>query len=644
MRISKIHVPIHETKKVNLKEIDLTKKQLGSTVALVGKNGAGKSRVLKFVESYFEYITPENFLDDYITSLPKSLLQGNLSTLLTNARRAYKQSLSSNNLIQQRQQQVSSYTQHAHSVLQKLKQLGGNFIKVVDNDDLKQIKDTLANNLTFEQILSNSYLSQQSNQQIPHIINEFAALNSQTTIRFFNKLSTELVTDEFNLYLENRNNPLAIQEKISQKKSHILFSNFQQYVWKFLGKEFSYQSKTTGETLNSILYFNGNPFDINLLSPGQKTLFAYAILFFILDTNSQTNIKDSIIIIDEPEKHLHPDAQILLISALKEIVSNSGQLWIATHSINILAHLEYDEIIMLKDDEIIPPSRTTPGNSFNDLMGLDDHISELMNFITSISEWAFGNFMVQCFKEPDVVFNIDNNDPQYVLFKNFLSKKQRIDLLDFGAGKGRIGYTICEDEQVNSIVQYSAYEPDNRYFEQVIKVPNIQGVYRNVTDIPENSFDCILLCNVLHEINPKEWVETFNHIKKKLKPDGLLLIIEDKFLPKGEKAHEFGYLILDTVQLRLLFKSNYNTSSHLINEFSLADDKYRERILFVMLTKAQINPTDSNVREAIKSIRESSFNNLKVLRRQDKDINQGRQYANQAQLYINAQLALEALK
>ncbi|WP_276974980.1 hypothetical protein [Flavobacterium filum] len=40
MRISKIKVPLGETKTVNLKEINLTKKPLGSTVALVGKNGA----------------------------------------------------------------------------------------------------------------------------------------------------------------------------------------------------------------------------------------------------------------------------------------------------------------------------------------------------------------------------------------------------------------------------------------------------------------------------------------------------------------------------------------------------------------------------------------------------------------------------
>jgi ABC-type polysaccharide/polyol phosphate transport system ATPase subunit len=47
MRISKLKIEKALTDEKRLKEIDLTKKPFGSTVALVGKNGAGKSRILK---------------------------------------------------------------------------------------------------------------------------------------------------------------------------------------------------------------------------------------------------------------------------------------------------------------------------------------------------------------------------------------------------------------------------------------------------------------------------------------------------------------------------------------------------------------------------------------------------------------------
>lgn len=656
MRISKLKVATALTETKRLKEINLTKKPLGSIIALVGKNGAGKTRVLKFVEDYFQNITIEDLNSEFIINIPPTIganYQQQITTAKTNLQNEKRRS--SNNLqIQQYQQQI---TAASNSLLIRLKQLGKTYIKVVDNDDLKNIKANIVNNnaLSFEQILTNSHFenliknpdilrqNEQQQQQQGVLINEFTAFNSQSTIQYLGKLSNEILTDQVNLYLEHTDNLEHINTEIKKKNSYKLFSRFQYYVRQFLGKEFTYKQKTTGNTINSTLYFNDTPFDINLFSPGQKTLFAYAILFFYLDTNSKTNIKDSIIIMDEPEKHLHPEAQIALITALKEIVSKSGQLWIATHSINILAHLEYDEIIMVKDDEIIPPSRTTPGDSFNDLMGLDEHISELVAFINSISEWAYGNFMVQCFKEPDVVFSNDINDPQYKLFKEYISTKKQIILLDYGAGKGRIGYTINEDEITKSIIEYHAYEPDKGNYDLLSKAPNIKMFYQNTSEIPNNSFDCVILCNVLHEINPNKWKEVFDQIKLALKPDGYLLLIEDKFLPKGENAHQFGYLILGIDQIKLLFKSYINLAPDIF-ELVLNDVKYKDRILFTAISKADIHISKANIKAAIESLKFSSFNNIKNLRKQkEKDINHGRQYANQTQLYINAKLALEAL-
>lgn len=357
-----------------------------------------------------------------------------------------------------------------------------------------------------------------------------------------------------------------------------------------------------------------------------------------MDINSKTNIKESIIIIDEPEKHLHPEAQLKLINALRSIIEKNGQLWIATHSVHILSHLDYDEIMMVKDDEIIPPSRTTPGRSFSDLMGIDEHINELITFITSISEWAYGNFMVQCFKEPDVIFGKNTNDPQFKLFKKFLKDTDSLELLDFGAGKGRIGYTIKEDDAVSKKVIYSAYEPDKGNSEILNNVPNKKATYSNINEIPKNNFDCIVLCNVLHEINPREWVINLNLIKEFLKDDGYLIIIEDRYLPKGENAHEFGYLVFGIEETKILLGS---TSTM---ELKLEEAEYSDRIIFNAFTKKEINPTEDNVIIAIKKLKENCFNNLKLLKKMDKGINQGRRYANETQLYINSQLALETLE
>jgi SAM-dependent methyltransferase len=294
--------------------------------------------------------------------------------------------------------------------------------------------------------------------------------------------------------------------------------------------------------------------------------------------------------------------------------------------------------MMIDDNKIIPPSRTTPGKSFNSLMGLENHISKLIAFINSISDWAYGNFMLQCFKEPNVIFGNDPNDPQFKLFKKFLEKKSKTNLLDFGAGKGRIGYTIKEDEEISNQIVYSAFEPDKGNYELLNNVPDIKKTYSNIEEIPDNTFDCVLLCNVLHEINPNDWIESFNAIKRTLKDDGFLLIIEDKFLPRGENAHQFGYLILGSEETKILLKSND------VLELKLQEEKFKERILFNAFTKEQINPSDKTILEALTKLKENSFINLKKIKKEEKNIDQGRRYANQTQLYINAQLAIEGIK
>ncbi|HEX8333223.1 MAG TPA: hypothetical protein VF622_11400 [Segetibacter sp.] len=74
MKIAKFKVPLELAQTVHLKEIDLTNKPLGSTIALIGKNGAGKSRILNFVGSYFRNLTPDQILDGHITNVPSVIL------------------------------------------------------------------------------------------------------------------------------------------------------------------------------------------------------------------------------------------------------------------------------------------------------------------------------------------------------------------------------------------------------------------------------------------------------------------------------------------------------------------------------------------------------------------------------------------
>ena len=647
MRFSKVRIPEEITSHQGLKEINLTKKPFPSTVALIGRNGAGKTRILKLIEHYLSNLTEQQLVEEYLTNIPPNLING-----IVGAGAApidYFDTLSEIKHIQsgrpiQGQRDNPKRNTTLTPFLEKIKKFGQAYIKIVNNDELNNIKDK--SDVVFNHLLKNSHFDEYFNNHkaddltkrdnIIKRVNEFSSFNSLDTVDYFQQIANEIAVLEVELMLKNRENPAKVNELLKESPANNLFVKFQKYIKHFLGSDFTYETNFKDGVVTSSLYEGKKKFDIKLLSPGQKTLFAYAILLFFLDVNKKTNIKDSIIIIDEPEKHLHPEAQIALINALKDIVAESGQLWIATHSVHILSHLEYDEIFLVKDGKITHPTNTTPGDSLNELMGIDEHIEELSTFITSTSEWAYANFMRQCFKSPEVVFSNNPEDPQFKLFKQFINEQKKICLLDYGAGKGRIGITIKEDNELKNI-DYFALEPNIEFHNELEKIGDID-IFPTTSLIRDEGFDCVLLCNVLHEISPQDWIENLNEIKRVLKPKGYLLIIEDKILPKGEVAHECGYIILGYEELNILF----NTKN--ILQLKSENKRYKDRVLFCAVSKEQIIVNDTSLIKALELLNISSFEELKNLRKPPFDISQGRRYANQSQLYINSQIALEELR
>ena len=71
---------------------------------------------------------------------------------------------------------------------------------------------------------------------------------------------------------------------------------------------------------------------IKEFSPGELMLFYLCILVFYLDHLSDTSI---ILILDEPEIHLHPKAQSLLCEFLYHVSKTHRQLFVETHSDHI---------------------------------------------------------------------------------------------------------------------------------------------------------------------------------------------------------------------------------------------------------------------------------------------------------------------
>ena len=648
MKYSKVRISKENSQLKGLNEIDLTKKTLGSVVALVGQNGAGKSRILGLIEKYINLIAPEDFINKHITGI-EDQFKMELPALANNFNAMYS-SYSAANLDKlddsDRNANLTNATNQAKHIINEIKSIANSYIKVVNSDDIKKMKKGLPNNLQFSTIIKNEHhkpilTSNDSSSRL----NEFNDLSTEDFFEFLNRHTDDIINDDFDLYHEYadteefKSNPHIIKNKLKQKESFIVFEKFNKYLQDFLGKKFAYKNIRNGQG-KSQLFFDNIPFKFESLSPGQRTLLAYAILFFYMDMNSKTNLNECIIIIDEPELHLHPLAQIHLINTLRKLVNEKGQLWIATHSVHILSHLESDEIFLVKDGSITTPKSTTPGEALTELMGFDC-VEELETFINSRSEWAYANFMIQCFKDPDVISEINTEDPQYrlfKLFKDFIVGQPTLSLLDFGAGKGRLGYTIQEDPELKDKIKYTVVELEKSFHPILKKIKNINGVFPSTNNITGESFDMVLLCNVLHEISPDKWLNLFAEIKRILKKEGYLIIIEDKNLPKGECANDYGYLILNGNSIKKLL------STDVLLEKELENPIYKNRFTFCAVKKEDINSDTETLLSSLKSLNKDLYAEIKEIKKDWKNAANGRLYANKAQLYINSTLAIEKLE
>ena len=301
----------------------------------------------------------------------------------------------------------------------------------------------------------------------------------------------------------------------------------------FLNKNLEYKKVKSNTVVTSekviteslgVWTIDGRDFSYSQFSDGEKTLFAYALFFFLHDINPNRSISNSIVIIDEPELHLHASAQIKLIESLSELLNKNGQLWITTHSIPIIASSKYNEIFLIKNGKIHSPSRKNPADVINELLNTDLYLLNLQSYLNSISSWMYTNFITQCFVDPDIISDSPPADPQIQLFKNIIKNKNNINALDFGAGHGRILKSFEEDISIfkKSFKEFDAFDIKAENSIKLLKL-GYSNFYSNINELKESFYEVILVCNVLHEIPITQWVLTLNKLIKSLKNDGILL-------------------------------------------------------------------------------------------------------------------------
>ncbi len=627
MRFTKLYIP-KELYSNGIADIEMDR--LGQIVVLVGKNGSGKSRILEKLQSF--------------SALYKDLDKDDLERE-ENAIESHRDNYNRNKENFERLEKLypkSSFHNKEETLQRILKDL------------------TLAEKSLSAMLISHlskpSFGGRRSINFIPKITSmsdpigeSFGDLQSSSlrltigNLTQLPKIVLPVIQSIQNRYYEVKREDFdGAKEEVNKAIDE--YQNLKHWIREFLGVE-----------LKRDKYGNACLFDFRIgdakLSDGQAILLQLCVTLY----QTGKDLNNYIISIDEPENHIHPSAIIETLSRIIEVTKES-QIWIATHSLPIIAYLAsvQETSIYYVEEGKVSFAGSTPEKVLKGLLGDEEQVSKLHDFIGLPAQYAINQYAYQCLFEPAVA-ETGANDPQTNQIKNILddlAKGKSFKILDYGAGKGRLLANILEtDTELLKKTDYVAYDTFTTYKTQCEGVINTaygddtsKRYFSSMTDlksIHKNSFDVVLLCNVLHEIPPQDWIELFsNDIDNLLNENGEVLIVEDSQIPIGEKAHQHGFIVFDEAQIRELFciggGQDFISQAHPKNQ----------RLKAHLVPKKYLSNITTETREAaIKSLNNKAKEEIRKLRALSPEsigFKQGREHAFWVQQFANTQLAFDA--
>lgn len=465
-------------------------------------------------------------------------------------------------------------------------------------------------------------------------LDTFVQYIEQHEINFLNDLLMDL--NRFSAYSNSRIGKRAnnVQDELNKILS------------KLINRSLNFDKKIT---VSSSAYGNLEPLEKSLknMSPGELSLFYLSILLIMLKENRSAAKRKTILLLDEPELHLHPKALIQFLDYLRSDDCEIEMCCIATHSIFLVPLFEFNQIIYIKNGIVQPANSALYDNLFNDIIGINENLND---FLISRDSWQYYQFIIECFCHPEFVDKVNIKDEQFLKFikyMNILNQSQAsIKVLDYGAGGGRLGKTLNLLAQTQpSIKEKISYFYYDKYCSKPddLEVPSFDS-FQHIKE-SNTKFHCVVLMNVLHEINVIEWERTIKEIYGILESNGYLLIFEVHALLHGEQPWgDSGYLLLRAKQIGQLF------SIHNVQEIEL--DHTGKTSLFVIPKDALNNISSRSVTNAIVSLKNDLYIELKNLyltrikmasEKKSATLTTAKKYGFLSQHYLNSIFALELL-
>jgi len=166
-----------------------------------------------------------------------------------------------------------------------------------------------------------------------------------------------------------------------------------------------------------------------------------------------------------------------------------------------------------------------------------------------------------------------------------------------------------------------------------------------LSGLNDASVDVIVICNVLHEVPLADWLKIFGSdgsLTRVASESGVLLVVEDQVLRVGERAHDFGYLVLDGLELKLLFGGEREATSVRTHDHS--DDRYKGRLKAHEIDAYMLKLASTDTRKlCLKQLVGSADAALTEIQSRPVSKKAAKAYAFWAHQHVNASRALATL-
>lgn len=635
MKITKISIP---KKFINNGLESVTMNRLGQIVLLAGKNGSGKSRLLNLISNTISQKPRKHQVEQAEENI--NVLK-NAIILKDNELRVLQERLNelqgaNINSIEKQIEKIKGKLNRYQSELQKSVEIfNWNLIETDTIDENFTIVPFIPKSLELKD--SNGFTRNQLKSNAKNI--DAVGINSLANGTF---ARIQLVQERYyNATHQNSNIPQHEKDEAISE-----YEKLKHLIHIFLNTELD-------RNIESDPTLFGFPLGQSNLSDGQKVLIQLCLAI-----HCQNKALDRLILfLDEPENHLHPSVIIETIERVMKYIPN-GQIWISTHSIPLLSAFDPSNIWFVENGKVAYAG-TVPENVLGGLLGDEEQIAKLQDFISLPGILAMNRHAYESLFHPESMMT-EKDDIQGLQIRDEIKKhlraQNKIRIIDYGAGKGRLLANIIENSQmpISTLIEkldYIAFDVVDNDKQECLSFlkkiyPDYEKRYFNdlnslFSEYDKESFDVVIMCNVLHEIDPNSWLKLFSpdgEVTSLLSEKGILLVVEDQEMLIGEKAYQKGFVVLDTPELKEVFCIKEQDTDF---DYSTAKDgrlkahrirkEYLERITIESRVKA------------LKSLNKKASINILRIREQEINYKNGKKHGFWIQQLANTTLCLDEL-